>query len=152
MFQFAPFAFQLLCIQRRNTQGLPGWVSPFGNFRVNGYLRLTETYRSLSRPSSPADAKASPVCPCSLPTSPSSIKVYIEKKTCVFSSLFPYIQHWKPIHSALAVCLLIAKRFNLCLSTSTLRVLIMMLVSHKELFDLPDKERLPRKGGRIFVP
>jgi len=50
------------------------------------------------------------------------------------------------------VCLLIAKRFNLCLSTSTLRVLIMMLVSHKELFDLPDKERLPRKGGRIFVP
>jgi len=29
-------------------------------------------------------------------------------------------------------------------------VLIMMLVSHKELFDLPDKERLPHLGGRSF--
>src|SRR6266849_5728727 len=48
-------------------------VSPFGNLRVNGYLRLTEAYRSLSRPSSPADAKASSVCPCSLPTSPSRL-------------------------------------------------------------------------------
>ena len=28
-------------------------VVPFGNLRVNGYLRLTEAYRSLSRPSSP---------------------------------------------------------------------------------------------------
>ena len=27
-------------------------VVPFGNLRVNGYLRLTEAYRSLSRPSS----------------------------------------------------------------------------------------------------
>ena len=50
------------------TQGLLEWVSPFGNLRVNGYLRLSEAYRSLSRPSSPADAKASPVCPCLLPT------------------------------------------------------------------------------------
>ena len=50
------------------TQGLLEWVSPFGNLRVKGYLRLSEAYRSLSRPSSPADAKASPVCPCLLPT------------------------------------------------------------------------------------
>ena len=30
-----------------------GRVVPFGNHRVNGYLRLTGAYRSLSRPSSP---------------------------------------------------------------------------------------------------
>ena len=40
-----------------------GWVAPFGNLRVNGYLHLTEAYRSLSRPSSPADAKASTMRP-----------------------------------------------------------------------------------------
>ena len=33
-------------------------VSPFGNLRINGYLRLPEAYRSLSRPSSAPDAKA----------------------------------------------------------------------------------------------
>ena len=34
------------------------WVAPFGNLRVDGYLRLTVAYRSLSRPSSAPDAKA----------------------------------------------------------------------------------------------
>ena len=34
------------------------WVAPFGNLRVDGYLRLTAAYRSLSRPSSAPDAKA----------------------------------------------------------------------------------------------
>ena len=33
-------------------------VAPFGNSRINGYLLLPETYRSLSRPSSAPDAKA----------------------------------------------------------------------------------------------
>ena len=36
-------------------------VSPFGNLRINGYLRLPEAYRSLSRPSSAPDAKAFPL-------------------------------------------------------------------------------------------
>ena len=40
-----------------------GWVAPFGNLRVKGYLHLTGAYRSLSRPSSPADAKASTIRP-----------------------------------------------------------------------------------------
>ena len=35
------------------------WVVPFGNSGVKGYLHLTRTYRSLSRPSSPPRAKAS---------------------------------------------------------------------------------------------
>ena len=37
------------------------WVAPFGNPRINGYLLLTEAYRSLSRPSSAPDAKAFPL-------------------------------------------------------------------------------------------
>ena len=37
------------------------WVAPFGNSRINGYLLLPETYRSLSRPSSAPDAKAFPL-------------------------------------------------------------------------------------------
>ena len=38
---------------------LPYRVSPFGNLRVVAYVQLTEAYRSLSRPSSAPDAKAS---------------------------------------------------------------------------------------------
>ena len=37
------------------------WVPPFGNPRIKGHLRLPAAYRSLSRPSSPLRAKASPV-------------------------------------------------------------------------------------------
>ena len=36
-------------------------VSPFGNLRVKGCLRLPEAYRSLPRPSSAPDAKAFPL-------------------------------------------------------------------------------------------
>ena len=36
-------------------------VSPFGNLRVKGCLRLTEAYRSLPRPSSALDARAFPL-------------------------------------------------------------------------------------------
>jgi len=38
-------------------------VSPFGHLRVNACLQLTEAFRSLPRPSSPSDAKASTMCP-----------------------------------------------------------------------------------------
>ena len=47
--------------------GIPGhdsrWVSPFGHPRLKACLQLPEAYRSLPRPSSPSDAKASTVCP-----------------------------------------------------------------------------------------
>ena len=46
-------------------------VAPFGNSRINGYLLLPETYRSLSRPSSAPDAKAFTLCSCSLELSAS---------------------------------------------------------------------------------
>ena len=36
-------------------------VSPFGNSGINAYVRLPQTYRSLSRPSSAPDAKAFPL-------------------------------------------------------------------------------------------
>ena len=38
-------------------------VSPFGNLRITLYLLIPGAYRSLSRPSSPLRAKASPVYP-----------------------------------------------------------------------------------------
>ena len=41
-------------------------VSAFGNLRVEAYLQLTAAYRSLSRPSSAPDAKASSLRPLSL--------------------------------------------------------------------------------------
>ena len=37
-------------------------IAPFGYLRVNGYLRLSAAFRSLSRPSSADIAKASTVC------------------------------------------------------------------------------------------
>ena len=45
---------------------LADWVAPFGHPRINGHLRLPAAFRSLSRPSSPPRAKASPMRPCLL--------------------------------------------------------------------------------------
>ena len=47
-----------------------GWVVPFGNPRIKGYLLLPAAYRSLSRPSSPPRAQASTMCPFLLPADP----------------------------------------------------------------------------------
>ena len=41
-------------------------VPSFGNLRINAYLQLPAAYRSLSRPSSAPDAKASTLCSSSL--------------------------------------------------------------------------------------
>ena len=38
-------------------------VAPFGNLRIDAYLRLPAAYRSLSRPSSAPSAKASALRP-----------------------------------------------------------------------------------------
>src|SRR5436305_13506267 len=38
------------------------WVSPFGNLRIKACVPLPEAYRSLLRPSSPDEAKASINC------------------------------------------------------------------------------------------
>ena len=55
MFQFpglAPF---------RVTDLAASWVAPFGHPEITAYVQLPQAYRSLSRPSSPLDAKASTV-------------------------------------------------------------------------------------------
>jgi hypothetical protein len=44
----------------------PPRVAPFGYPRINACKRLPGAYRSLLRPSSPASAKASTVCPSML--------------------------------------------------------------------------------------
>lgn len=53
----------LLCIQSGTMRYEPHQVIPFGNSRVKACLQLSETYRSLPRPSSPASAKASTTYP-----------------------------------------------------------------------------------------
>jgi hypothetical protein len=45
-----------------DTWGFLRQVSPFGHLRVNGYVRLTAAFRSLSRPSSAPSAKAFALC------------------------------------------------------------------------------------------
>ena len=57
MFQFPGFASWSLCIQPRIPHS--GWVSPFGNPRINDRSHLPAAYRSVPRPSSPSGAKAS---------------------------------------------------------------------------------------------
>ena len=63
MFQFPGLAAQGLCIQPRDDISSRCRVAPFGNPRIKAYLQLPVAYRSLSRPSSPAHAKASTMRP-----------------------------------------------------------------------------------------
>ena len=58
MFQFTRFASY---DRSQDILSSTGWVAPFGNLRIEGYLHLPEAYRSLSRPSSPLRAKASAI-------------------------------------------------------------------------------------------
>ena len=55
---------------RAGGRGSHGRVSPFGNPRINGYVRLPVAYRSLSRPSSAPSAKASTLRSSSLDRAP----------------------------------------------------------------------------------
>ena len=66
MFHFPGLATKPYFIQTPSTGHCPRWVFPFGNLRIKAYLPLPEAYRSLSRPSSPAGAKASVMRPFEL--------------------------------------------------------------------------------------
>src|SRR3954463_11556975 len=55
-------ALPVLCIQTRMTPYKRCRVSPFGNLRIKACVPLPEAYRSLLRPSSPDEAKASINC------------------------------------------------------------------------------------------
>ncbi len=59
MFQFPAFAPRSARCRDRSRR-----VAPFGCPRINGYLPLPAAFRSLSRPSSPPRAQASPMRPC----------------------------------------------------------------------------------------
>ena len=66
MFHFPGCPLLRLWIHLRVTRHYPGRVPPFGNLRINAYLRLPLAYRSLSRPSSAISAMASTLRSCSL--------------------------------------------------------------------------------------
>ena len=58
MFQFAEYRPEALYIQTPVIPLSRNRVFPFGDLRIIACLQLPEAYRSLPRPSSPADAKA----------------------------------------------------------------------------------------------
>ena len=64
IFQFTRLALNLLCIHKLVT--LKSRVSPFGYLRIKVCWQLPSAYRSLPRPSSSLDAKASTKCPFAL--------------------------------------------------------------------------------------
>jgi hypothetical protein len=66
MFQFRRCPPLCLSIQQRVTGHYASRVSPFGYPRIYACLRLPEAFRSLPRPSSAPDAKASAACPFQL--------------------------------------------------------------------------------------
>ena len=51
-----------LCIHPEVTPNYRCWVFPFGDLRIKACVPLPEDFRSLLRPSSPDDAKASIIC------------------------------------------------------------------------------------------
>jgi hypothetical protein len=63
MVHFPALPSTRLWIQRGIPRYEPGWVTPFGDLRVEACLRLTGAYRSLPRPSSTSGAKAFTVRP-----------------------------------------------------------------------------------------
>jgi hypothetical protein len=73
MFHFPWCRSEALCIQTPVSRHYPGRVAPFGHPRIIACLPLPEAFRSLPRPSSPTDAKASIVCPYTLELSRLSI-------------------------------------------------------------------------------
>ena len=54
MFHFPWYRSEALFYSDSSNGVLPRWVAPFGNLRVKESMPLTEAYRSLARPSSPA--------------------------------------------------------------------------------------------------
>ena len=63
MFQFPSCPPTCLCVRQAVPGHSPGRVPPFGDLRINACWRLPEAFRSLLRPSSAFNAKASTMCP-----------------------------------------------------------------------------------------
>ena len=89
MFQFSGLSSARLCVQREIPAHDRRWVPPFGNLRVEAYVRLTVAYRSLSRPSSAPDAKAFPLRPLWLDLAWFSFSRIMQAFTEVSKLFFP---------------------------------------------------------------
>ena len=78
MFRFPRLPRPALCVRAGAPGHGPGRVPPFGDPRIEGRLRLPAAYRSLPRPSSAPDAKASTVRPRHLPVPRNPPKGYLK--------------------------------------------------------------------------
>jgi hypothetical protein len=77
MFHFPRYRSIALCIQATVSRHYARGVAPFGNPRIKICLLLPEAYRSLPRPSSPTDAKASIVRPFALDQIKTGLSIYM---------------------------------------------------------------------------
>jgi hypothetical protein len=75
MFHFPRYRPARLCVHRAVPPHEGRGVAPFGHPRIKARLRLPVEFRSLPRPSSPGDAKASVVRPYTLGRKPSGIRL-----------------------------------------------------------------------------
>ena len=66
------------------------WVAPFGHVRIKPCLRVPGLFRSLPRPSSPAEAKASSVRPCFSFSLSESLR-FVKLSNYYYNSLISFI-------------------------------------------------------------
>lgn len=102
-------ASQPLCIEGCTQRYEPLQVIPFGNPRVKASLPLSEAYRSLARPSSPAGAKAFTMCSNLLDACSSRLLAEPASNLCLFS-LFLL---WSPTKGVLLLICLVQFSKNL---------------------------------------
>src|SRR3954447_14788550 len=68
-------------------------VSPFGHPGITAHVQLPQAYRSLSRPSSPLDAKASTVCLIAF-----DLKSHVVSRPAIGPARPVLIPHTLPVH------------------------------------------------------
>ena len=71
-----------------------GRVSPFGHPGITAHVQLPQAYRSLSRPSSPLDAKASTVCLIAF-----DLKSHVVSRPAIGPARPVLIPHTLPAHT-----------------------------------------------------
>ncbi len=96
MVQFPPFP----SLTYEFSQGYPacaGWVVPFGYLRITVCLPLPEAYRSLPRPSSASDAKASAMHPYYLDTFSCFRRNFLLFSMCFINRIFVKELYFQPL-------------------------------------------------------
>ena len=100
------------------------WVSPFGNLRVNGCLRLSAAFRSLPRPSSAPVAKASALCSFLLNL---CLSLILLRNYCKFSEISSFLAFFSFFASCLFSLLEIV--VNTLLRVFTFSVLNLLILT-----------------------